>query len=79
MTETTRAYHRDPATGAVSEHSLPAIEVTQAVQRHPSEWSRRPDTFAPQQTPAPAAATEPGGLNPLAGVGHAFPHPMSER
>ena len=79
MTDIVKAYHRNSATGAISEHDLPAIEVTQAVQRLPSEWSRHPGTFAARQTPVVEPATHPGGLNPLAGVGHVFPHPMSGR
>jgi hypothetical protein len=74
----TKTVHFRNADGRVEPVTLPAPEAVTACHKHPHEWSLDGKTFA-DPAPAPGPATHPGGLNPLAGVGHAFPHPSAGR
>lgn len=54
------------ADGAVYQVRLPAIDARSAVSRFPSQWSEKPDKFAPAT--AHAKGSKPVGPNGIVGM-----------
>lgn len=54
MPKMVTGHYRDPQTGETSTHTMRAVALREAMERHPAQWSKRPWGDKPAAAAAPA-------------------------